>query len=390
MDNLEINGSISFSDFSDFFESEDEKETGIQTPIQTPLNENLFKLNEENLIKENLNGDNLQNLNEDNLQNLNEDNLQNLIKENLQNLNQENEQSLNQENEQSLDTINSFQQQNNIQKETQTTKEVKKSHQKNKKQTQKKLKRKKHKKHKNKEIKEKKKKSKRRIPTKTEKQILKQLFISNQNPSPSEITEISQKIGWERRRVTRWFSNQKSRIPKGTLLQIEDKNISDLESLLEQHKQLFLKRTSDQLQSTEKVLEFFQAFNLNFNKFAQTFNSLYDQNRKNFEENKQDSEKNNNEKIGIDSKEKKNKDNQNINSNNKNDNQSLIPKSKNLAFESISNQISQENLEIQILFSEIEEVLTKSIFSNQSLFESISFGDDDADNLKEIELTNDI
>ncbi|KAJ5067416.1 ceramide synthase 3a-related [Anaeramoeba ignava] len=84
----------------------------------------------------------------------------------------------------------------------------------------------------------------RRMPTKQEKNFLKQFFVKNQNPTQKELESLAEHLKWDKKRVSRWFSNQKSRTPKETILRMQEKKIN------KQQKQLSL--LENQLQEQEK------------------------------------------------------------------------------------------------------------------------------------------
>ncbi|KAJ6231771.1 hypothetical protein M0813_05502 [Anaeramoeba flamelloides] len=59
---------------------------------------------------------------------------------------------------------------------------------------------------------------KRRYTTNNERGFLRQQFIKNPHPNNEEIICIAEGLNWTRSRVSRWFSNQRSRTPKHSKL----------------------------------------------------------------------------------------------------------------------------------------------------------------------------
>ncbi|KAJ6225979.1 hypothetical protein M0813_00944 [Anaeramoeba flamelloides] len=63
----------------------------------------------------------------------------------------------------------------------------------------------------------------RRRTTKKEKEYLRSKFVENSKMSVDQLQEIAKVLGWGVKRVARWFTNQRTRTPKDSLLLIEKK-----------------------------------------------------------------------------------------------------------------------------------------------------------------------
>ncbi|KAJ3442877.1 hypothetical protein M0812_12629 [Anaeramoeba flamelloides] len=62
-----------------------------------------------------------------------------------------------------------------------------------------------------------------RRTTKKEQEYLRAKFVENSKMSGDQLHDIARVLGWEVKRVSRWFTNQRTRTPKDSLLLIEKK-----------------------------------------------------------------------------------------------------------------------------------------------------------------------
>ncbi|KAJ5076085.1 zinc finger protein [Anaeramoeba ignava] len=146
---------------------------------------------------------------------------------------------------------------NEIQNENEIVNQIQNEIEKQKKKKKKKKKKKNQNENENENEKEEEKKNshstRRRISTRSEKEYLRQFFIMNQKPNAEEIDEIVREIGWDKKRVVRWFANQNSRTPKQTLMKFQEIEIGRLQRDLSESRQQMIYRTNTHLTFLEWV-----------------------------------------------------------------------------------------------------------------------------------------